>query len=255
MIAPGRRRRTGCAALVIVAILSQTVIAASAAEHRPAAGNAQCRTIVRNFLQRAPLMRLSDEQIVGLLDARRYREAESKLHSAVRRYPDTWAGYTLGNLYAAGLGVPRNASMAFQWYLWSARRGNQFAQRQVADAYLDGEGTKRNAAAAAYWFRIGIAPRQLDRMYFSLAQTYADGRLAPVDRSKSGYYLGKSLRDLRELAKEPNGEAAYYLGLAYEDGHGVLRDRAKSVGYLCRAASLQYAPAIAAIRHLLGIPE
>lgn len=39
-----------------------------------------------------------------------------------------------------------------------------------------------------------------------------------------------------------------------ENGHGVPRDRAKSVGYLCRAAALQYV-AIAAIRHLQGTLE
>ena len=61
-----------------------------------------------------------------------------------------------------------------------------------------------------------------------------------------------SLADLRALAKEPNGEAAYYLGLAYEYGDGVPRDRTKALGYLCRAASLQYAAAMTAIRRLQG---
>jgi len=84
----------------------------------------------------------------------------------------------------------------------------------IAPDYLHGEGTKRNAAADAYWFRTGIAPRQLDKMYFSLAQTYAEGHLAPLDRSKSGYYLGKGLTNLRDLAKDSNGEAAYCVGLA-----------------------------------------
>jgi hypothetical protein len=200
-------------------------------------------------------MRRTDELIARLLDAKRYGQAQSQLRDAVRRYADPWAGYALGNLYAAGLGVPRSAKRAFGWYLWAAQRGSEFAQRRVANAYLDGEGTERNAGAAAHWFRIGVAPRQLDRMYFSLAQTYDEGRLAPVDRSKSGDYREKGLADLRDLAKEPNGQAAYYLGLAYEDGRGVPRNRAKAIGYLCRAASLQYAPAITAVRHLQGTSE
>lgn len=195
-------------------------------------------------------MRRSDERIARLLDGQRYRQAASALRSAVSHYPDAWAGYALGNLYAAGLGVPRSADDAFRWYLWSAKRGNRFAQRQVANAYLDGEGTRRNAAEAAYWFRIGIAPFQLARMYYGLSGTYARGHLAPVNRDKAGYYLDKSLTDLRALAKEPNGEAAYYLGLAYELGYGVPRNRAKAVGYLCRAASLQYDSAISALRRI-----
>jgi hypothetical protein len=208
--------------------------------------------VVHTFLARAPVMRRADESIARLLNERHYRQAAAALRGGVRRYQDAWAGYALGKLYAAGLGVPRSAGDAFRWYLWSAERGDRPAQQEVANAYLNGDGTRRNAAQAAYWFRIGIAPFQLARMYYSLSQTYAEGHLAPVDHGKADYYLDESLDDLRALAQEPNGEAAYYLGLAYEHGDGVPRDRAKAVGYLCRAASLQYAPAITALARLQG---
>ena len=239
------------AALVLLAILPS-------AGHRlfaaglPTPHLTPCQAVVSGFLARAPLMRRADEKIAQLLDGRHYSQAASQLRSAVSRYPDAWAANALGDLYASGLGVPRSADDAFRWYLWSARRGDRFAQRQVANAYLDGEGTQRNAAEAAYWFRIGVAPFQIARMYHSLSGTYADGRLAPVNHAKSGYYLDTSVSDLRALAKEPNGEAAYYLGLAYEDGDGVPRDRAKALGYLCRAASLLYPSAASAIRRLQG---
>jgi TPR repeat protein len=250
MAASNLRRWTGLAALALLAIPPWAGSRVLAAMPSAGANISRCQTDVRNLLALAPIVRRSDDSIARLLDARHYRQAASALRSAVGRYGDAWAGYTLGNLYAAGLGVPRSADSAFRWYLWSAKRGDQFAQRQVANAYLDGEGTRRNAAAAAYWFRIGIAPFELARMYYGLAQTYARGHLAPVNRSKEGYYLDKSLADLRELAKEPNGEAAYYLGLAYEYGQGVTRDRVKALGYLCRAAALRYVPALAVIGHL-----
>ena len=221
-----------------------------AAMPRAAADIGRCQASVRNFLALAPVERRSDERIARLLDARRYRQAASALRIAASHRADAWAGYTLGNLYAAGLGVRRSAARAFRWYLWSAKRGDRFAQQRVANAYLDGEGTQRNADEAAYWFRIGIAPFELARMYYGLSQTYARGHLAPVNRGKESYYLDKSLADLRELAKEPNGEAAYYLALAYEYGDGVALDRTKAMGYLCRAAALQYAPAVGAIRRL-----
>jgi hypothetical protein len=211
-----------------------------------------CQAVVTGFLARAPLMRRTDEGIVRLLDGQHYRQAASALRIAVSRYPDAWAGNALGDLYAAGLGVPRSAQNAFHWYLWSAQRGDRFAQRQVANAYLDGEGTQRSAADAAYWFRIGVAPFQIARMYYSLSETYAKDHLTPVVQSKVSYYRDAGLADLRALAKEPNGEAAYYLGLAYEYGDGVPRDRTKALGYLCRAASLQYAAAMGAIRRIQG---
>jgi len=239
------------ATLVLVAILTPTGNGLLAAEHA-APDLTPCEAVVSGFLARAPLMRRTDERIARLLDGQRYREAASALRNAVGRYPDAWAANALGDLYAAGLGVPRSADSAFRWYLWSARRGDRFAQRQVANAYLDGEGTRRNAADAAYWFRIGIAPFEIVRMYHSLSGTYARGHLAPVNQSKVSYYLDQSVAELRALAKEPNGEAAYYLGLAYEDGDGVPRDRTKALAYLCRAASLQYASAITAIRRLQG---
>lgn len=251
MLSQNRGRWLRWAALVLVAILTPTGNRLFAAE-RAAPDLTPCEAVVSGFLARAALMRRTDERIARLLDGQRYREAALALRSAVSRYPDAWAANALGDLYAAGLGVPRSAESAFRWYLWSARRGDRFAQRQVANAYLDGEGTRRNAADAAYWFRIGVAPFQVARMYHSLSETYAKDHLAPVNQAKVSYYLDESVAELRALAKEPNGEATYYLGLAYEDGDGVPRNRTKALGYLCRAASLQYASAMTAIRRLQG---
>ena len=249
-----RRPWTRRAAPLLVAILISTANRLCAAPQAPA-GVVPCRAVVSDFLARAPIMRRRDERIAQLLDGRRYRDAAAALRSAVGRYPDAWAANALGDLYAAGLGLPRSAAAAFRWYLRSAERGDRFAQRQVANAYLNGDGTRRNAAAAAYWFRIGVAPFQLAWMYHGLSQTYAEGRIVPADRAKSAYYLDESLTDLRQLAKEPNGEAAYYLGLAYEYGDGVRRNRTEAVAYLCRSASLQYPAAIGALRHLQGQPQ
>ncbi len=245
-----QRHWAGRAALVLLAILPWAGHRALAGAPGAAADTDRCEADVRNQLALAPIVRRADDRIARLLDARHYRQATSALRSNISRHADAWSGYTLGNLYAAGLGVPRSADSAFRWYLWSAKRGDRFAQQRVANAYLDGEGTRRNAAEAAYWFRIGIAPFELARMYYSLARTYARGHLVPVNRGKEGYYLDKSLTELRALAKEPNGEAAYYLGLAYEYGQGVTRDPAKARGYLCRAAALRYAPALPVIRRL-----
>jgi hypothetical protein len=251
MLSLTRQRCIRCAALLSVAILTLSgnrLVAAT----RPAPELTPCQAIVSGYLARAPLVRRTDEGIARLLDGQRYRQAASALRVAVSRYPDAWAGNALGDLYAAGLGVPRSAQNAFHWYLWSAQRGDRFAQRRVANAYLDGEGTQRNAAEAAHWFRIGVAPFQIARIYYSLSETYAKDHLTPLVQSKVSYYRDAAVAELRALAKEPNGEAVYYLGLAYEYGDGVPRDRTKALGYLCRAAALQYPTAATAIRSLQG---
>lgn len=254
MTARGRRcwvARATAALTVLLPLIGGVAVAAGPA----ALVSAQCRTTVHDALARAPAMRDNDVRIARLLDAKQYRRAAAALRSTADHGSDPWAGEALGNLYAAGLGVPRSADSAFKWYLWSAERGNQTAQRQVANDYLQGEGTRRNAAQAAYWFRIGVAPYQLAHEYYDLSQIYTRGHLAPVDPRKSDYYLDKAIAVWRALAKEPNGEANYYLGLAYQYGHGVRKDPAKSVAYLCRAASLDYGPAMTAISRLLGAPQ
>lgn len=250
MLPSNRRRVNGLTPLFLAAFLLPAGSAAFAAARPSGARTAPCQALVRSFLARAPAMRRSDERIARLLNERHYASADSALRAAAVRNGDAWAGYTLGHQYAAGLGVARSAATAFRWYLWAARRGNRFAQRDVANAYLHGQGTKRDPAAAAYWFRIGIAPWQLAVIYHGLAQTYLRGHLAPVNRAKADYYLKESLAVLRRLATEPNGEAAYYLGLAYEHGDGVPRNRAKAMRYLCRAASLRDTKAITEIHRL-----
>lgn len=100
MIAWDRCRWSRCAALALLTLLSRTGNAVLAAEPRSAVDSPQCRALVHNFLQRAPVMRRTDELIARLLDAKRYGQAQSQLRDAVSRYADPWAGYTLGNLYA-----------------------------------------------------------------------------------------------------------------------------------------------------------
>ncbi len=252
-----RRRRIHGAAFVLLAVLPLAAHARPARPQRRTPERApqrmlSCRIAVRALLRRAPVVRRVDRRIEALIDAKHYRRAATALRTAARRHTDAWAGYTLGGLYASGLGVPRSAHAAFRWYLWAAKRGNRFAQRQVANAYLNGEGTRRSPAAAAHWFRIGIAPWQLAVIYGGLAQTYARGQLVPADHAKAAYYTAKSVADLRALARGPNAQADYYLGLDYALGRGVRRNRTRATGYLCRAVMLRDTRAAAALRHLQG---
>ncbi|MGA7539800.1 MAG: tetratricopeptide repeat protein [Steroidobacteraceae bacterium] len=209
-----------------------------------------CNADLQRYLARLPAVRAGERRIVGLLNTKEYRQAILALRAEVNRYEDAWAGFTLGELYGAGLGVRRSAKSAVRWYLWSAERGDRYAQRRLANAYLNGVGVKRDTERAAYWFRIGVAPYELARSDYWLAQKYASGTLAPVNRKAEKYYLNESLRILRTLAREPNAEANFDLGRAYAGGHGVARDPKRALGYFCRALALGYAPAAARIGKL-----
>ncbi|MFA7495715.1 MAG: tetratricopeptide repeat protein [Acidithiobacillus sp.] len=202
------------------------------------------------YMAHAKAVRAADRHIVALLNAKNYPKAAVELKQATQRYQDAWAGFALGNLYAAGLGVSRSPARAFHWYLWSANAGDHFAQRRVANAYLNGEGVARNPQEAAYWFRIGMAvPQQVNADYW-LAETYKRGHLAPINLKKYHYYLQRSQTALQALAQEPNGAAAYDMGLSYAYGRGVPVDRGKALQWLQRAMQLHYAPAAIAIHRL-----
>ncbi|OFA16350.1 hypothetical protein A4U49_07935 [Acidithiobacillus ferrivorans] len=202
------------------------------------------------YLAHAKAMHAADIRIVGLLNAKAYRQAAPRLERTAKQYDDAWAGFALGNLYAAGLGVAKSQTRAFHWYLWSAKAGDRSAQRQVANAYLNGDGVTRNPAQAAYWFRMGMAVPQLVNSNYWLAKTYDKGRGVPKNAAKYQYYLQHSQRILRSLNTEPNGAATYDMGLSYAYGHGAPRDRAKALQWLNRALKLHYAPAAVAIHRL-----
>lgn len=220
-----------------------------------------CDREVQQYLTELPAVLSTERQAIKLLDAKHYRQAVWVLRSAVFRYDDPWAGYTLGQLYAAGLGVRRSATAAFQWTLWSARRGNHVAQRQLMDFYLNGTGVKRDTAQAAYWFRLGVEPYELlmgDDWLGVSSRTFANGtlgpvaRFAPVNIRNERYYRDRGLRTLHALARELNGAADYELGYAYARGRGAPLDRAKALGYLCRAFALGDTRAAAVIREFDG---
>ncbi|WP_369574687.1 tetratricopeptide repeat protein [Acidithiobacillus sp. IBUN Pt1247-S3] len=204
------------------------------------------------YIVHSHAIHLADQQIIALLNRNQYKAAILLLQKAINEDQDAWAADTIGHLYASGLGVTADAKEAFRWYLWSAEHGGHFAQRQVANAYLNGWGTKRSPQKAAYWFRQGMAPSQVAGTEYWLAKTYAHAKLAPPNPQKVHYYKQKSVQTLRDLDQEPNGAAAYDLGIAYLYGNGVAQNRQKALTYFRQAMQLQYPKAAAAIHQLQG---
>ena len=69
---------------------------------------------------------------------------------------DAEAAAVLGILYYRGLGVQKDYSKAKK-YLWMAAvRGDQRAQNQIEQLFLDGKAVRQNMAEAAYW----VTPQQ-----------------------------------------------------------------------------------------------
>lgn len=64
-----------------------------------------------------------------------------------------WAQNNLGNLYAAGYGVPRDYGKAVFWYRKAAEQGDKVAGGLLAKMYDEGQGVPKDPAQAFYWYR------------------------------------------------------------------------------------------------------
>ena len=118
-----------------------------------------------------------------------------------------------------------NYREAIPLLLQAGRMGHARAQATLGIAYQDGNGVKRNDPAAAYWF--GLAAAQGHRAaQYALASMYeeGDGGL-PKDRAKARELYIKS-------ARQGFDKAQMELGIAYEVGDGVPRNRPQAIALL-----------------------
>ncbi len=62
--------------------------------------------------------------------------------------------YRIGNLYAAGEGVPKNKTEALKWYRKAASKGNEYAMGNIGEYYEHGYGgLSASDTEAAKWYR------------------------------------------------------------------------------------------------------
>jgi TPR repeat protein len=78
----------------------------------------------------------------------------------------------IGNLYAAGQGVPQNYGEALRWYHLAAAQGNSEAQDNIAFFYLSGWGVPQDYTQGMIWLRKAadqgnsVAQRNIGFLYF-----------------------------------------------------------------------------------------
>ncbi len=135
-------------------------------------------------------------------------------------------------LWQRGLALVQNNQHreAVPLLLQAARLGHPRAQATLGIAYQDGNGVTRNDAAAAHWF--GLAAAQGHRAaQYGLAGMYEEGegglRKDPV-RARQLYILS---------ANQGYDKAQLEVGMAYEVGDGVPRNRQSAIQML-RASGL-----------------
>ena len=91
----------------------------------------------------------------ALYDAKNYAAAVPKLKIAAEK-GHTKAQYRLGRCYDKGRGMAENNSLAFQWYLKSAKQDYAKAQYHLGKCYLKGKGVAADQKKAASWLKKAV---------------------------------------------------------------------------------------------------
>ena len=99
-----------------------------------------------------------------------------------------------------------------KWTRQVAATGTAEEQYQLAIAYRDGLGTRRDPTAAAKWFAKAAA-REFTPAQANLGTLYAEGRGVPRDPAKARTWW-------RRAARQGNVDAQYNLGLFHAKGNG-----------------------------------
>ena len=116
-----------------------------------------------------------------------YGAAAKWLHKAALQGSPASA-YTLGKLYAEGLGVRRSTPRAIAWFTKAAEGGDVRAQYNLGKAYRDGSGAPQNMERAARWFR-EAAERGYPRAQAALAQRYLQGQGVARDEREALFWV------------------------------------------------------------------
>ncbi len=202
------------------------------------------------YLGHAKAIQKTNAQIISLLNRSDYQQSVPLLQKAAQDPDNSWAADTLGHLYSAGLGVPANRQQAFRFYLRAAKTGDHFAQRQVANDYLNGWGVAPSPQRAAFWFRQGLMVPQVANADYWLGKDYAEGRFLPKNPAKAHWYQQQSLQLLHKLYAEKVGAAAYDLGVAALQGTSGKKDPAGAEQYFRIALTWHYPPAANALKRM-----
>ena len=182
--------------------------------------------------------------------------------------------YGLGILYDFGRGVPQDKEKAVEWYRKAAEQGHMRAQFNLGSMYENGEGVPRDLNQAAKWYQLAAdqghekAKQALERVRSQMAeqpepapdqtapavstpapeapapqpeqaqdeQTEAEQLVAAgIKEYQEGKY-GDAFRTFQKAANLDHVMAYYNLGILYDLGKGVSRDREKAVRWYRLAA-------------------
>ena len=97
----------------------------------------------------------NDDYLIGLEAAKRGDFATAlREWEPLAEQGDSDAQYSLGFMYANGLGVPQDYKTAVKWYTLAAEQGNDIAQLYLGLSYALGKGVIQDRFYAYMWLNI-----------------------------------------------------------------------------------------------------
>ena len=102
---------------------------------------------------------------------------------------DAEAQFSLGFLYAQGMGVKQDFAEAIQWFQKAANQGNAAAQLDLGFIYAEGKGVKQNYEEAAKWFTKAAAKGDAFAQ-FNLGFLYSKGMGVKQSWEESAKWYG-----------------------------------------------------------------
>jgi len=151
-------------------------------------------------------------------------------------FTDDGAGATRwGLVNELGLGHPKNAKIAVEWYMRVAAQGHASGQYNLAECLANGHGVAKDEALAFEWYR-----RAADQGY-----ACAQVRLGVyfTDEDASANEASSAAEWFQRAAVQGHSIGQYHMADCFERGFGVPRSESTAVKWYKRAAEQGYAPA------------
>jgi TPR repeat protein len=156
----------------------------------------------------------------------------------------------LGEMYAAGIDVPKDAVAAGSWFRKAAGDGLAAAQTRLAQSYIAGIGVPQDDGKAYYWLSLAadsgdrnaaalraavrsrLSREQIAAQQVDLAQIYIEGRMLPLVPQDPI----KAQKLLQQAAEQGYARAQVKLGNMYWCGSGIAQDKVKAYVWFVIAA-------------------